>query len=316
MQPWLAMMASDRLIVETIAFACGVALLLNTGAALGDPLSQLERMGQALRTREYEGTLVHLRDHQLSALRIAHRIENGESRASLLTLNGPLRTLARSERGIACLLPGQQRPILVDRAPAANLRRSATGADWSALERHYQIQAKGSSRVAGREVELISIQPRDEFRYGYRVSIDDETALPLQIELLNQDAEPLEQLMFTELQVQPLVTTPIAAPSATTPVAAEPPTATTWTVTTLPPGFRHHRYQRTAQGIEHFLFGDGLASVSVYIEPVQEFGLQGATRLGAIHAAGRQIDAHQVTVVGEVPAVTVMHLLNGVQHND
>ena len=41
--------------------------------------------------------------------------------------------------------------------------------------------------------------------------------------------------------------------------------------------------------------------------------LRGLSRMGAVHAFGREIDGHQVTAVGEVPAATVRQFGLGVQ---
>ena len=64
-----------------------------------------------------------------------------------------------------------------------------------------------------------------------------------------------------------------------------------------------HDKSRDAAGqpVVHFVLSDGLASVSVYVESDPQEGLEGATRIGAVHAAGDRVSGHQVTVVGEVP---------------
>jgi sigma-E factor negative regulatory protein RseB len=68
------------------------------------------------------------------------------------------------------------------------------------------------------------------------------------------------------------------------------------------------------QGLEQFVFSDGLAALSVYVESGTEDGLSGVSRIGAIHAAGGKVAGHQVTVVGEVPAATVEAMLASVRH--
>jgi sigma-E factor negative regulatory protein RseB len=55
------------------------------------------------------------------------------------------------------------------------------------------------------------------------------------------------------------------------------------------------------------VFSDGLASVSVFIEPrsPQTEAMRGLAKVGAAFAFSRDLDGHQVTAVGEVPAATV-----------
>ena len=59
--------------------------------------------------------------------------------------------------------------------------------------------------------------------------------------------------------------------------------------------------------VEHQVFSDGLASVSVFIEKLGsvEDRLEGTSSMGAMSAYGRVMDDYQVTVVGEVPLATV-----------
>ena len=59
--------------------------------------------------------------------------------------------------------------------------------------------------------------------------------------------------------------------------------------------------------VDHMIFSDGLASVSVFIEAVKENekSFVGVSRRGAVNVYGGLLNGHQVTVVGEVPTATV-----------
>ena len=53
--------------------------------------------------------------------------------------------------------------------------------EWeSELEPHYELTLRASARVANRAARVLEIKPRDEFRYGYMLWLDRETAMPLQ----------------------------------------------------------------------------------------------------------------------------------------
>jgi sigma-E factor negative regulatory protein RseB len=180
------------------------------------PVALLERMGQALTELEYEGTLVYLNGHELSTLRIAHRIDGGQVRESLLALSGPIRAVARSRKTVTCVLP-DARAISVPRQHPGALTALAPGPlDLQRLQRHYLIHPLGRSRIAGRDTRVVGIIPRDELRYGYRFFIDDETGLPLKTDLMDNQATPIEQVMFTEVEfIRP-------NPSATAAASASP----------------------------------------------------------------------------------------------
>ena len=67
--------------------------------------------------------------------------------------------------------------------------------------------------------------------------------------------------------------------------------------------------------VEHYVYTDGLAAVSVFIEKKMEKTgpIIGINRMGAMHAFGKIVDGHQIIVVGEVPAKTVKMIGDSVQ---
>ena len=69
-----------------------------------------------------------------------------------------------------------------------------------------------------------------------------------------------------------------------------------------------HQLSADEPGVEHWVYSDGLASVSVYIEQSQggsQEGYRGMAHRGALNAYGTMVAGHYVTVVGEVPRQTV-----------
>jgi len=91
-----------------------------------------------------------------------------------------------------------------------------------------------------------------------------------------------------------------------------------WKPSSLPPGFKlaaHSVQEQEGLSVfEHQVYSDGLASVSVYIEN-QEAGTdaaEGAKKIGTANVFSRQIGSKQVTVIGEVPALTVRSIGNAV----
>lgn len=53
----------------------------------------------------------------------------------------------------------------------------------------------------GRTVQVVAVDPRDEFRYGYRLWIDEKTAMPLKTELCDGDGKVIEQIVFASLSL-------------------------------------------------------------------------------------------------------------------
>jgi sigma-E factor negative regulatory protein RseB len=62
--------------------------------------------------------------------------------------------------------------------------------------------------------------------------------------------------------------------------------------------------------VQHLIFSDGFASVSVFIEPGTPKGPSPpeSTSVGSANAFSTQIGGHVITAIGEVPATTVRDL--------
>ncbi|MCB2262421.1 MAG: MucB/RseB C-terminal domain-containing protein [Candidatus Thiosymbion ectosymbiont of Robbea hypermnestra] len=295
---------------------CAQAFAANPG-----PAERLARMAAALRSLSYEGTVVYLHGNQLESLRVVHRVEDGQVRERMISLNGPVRTLTRGKGGVTCALSGS-RPISVPGQGIGREMFHAVALDPEALGDHYGIHPLGAARVAGRDTEVVGVIPRDRLRYGYRFYLDREHGLPLKSDLMGQRADPLEQIMFISLDLLPAGESPSSAGPATRPPrsfgSARPaPDFLPWRFVSLPPGFvlvMHDDWRDTGgQPVDHFVLSDGLASVSVYVETNPREGLEGGTRIGAVHAVGKRVSGHQITVVGEVPPETVGMVLAGIR---
>ena len=92
-----------------------------------------------------------------------------------------------------------------------------------------------------------------------------------------------------------------------------------WKPSELPAGFRltEHRYvnQQNQKIFEHLVYSDGLAAISVYVESASGDALDqetGISRLGTTHAYSRVTGGVLITVVGDVPAITVQAIGNAV----
>lgn len=88
-----------------------------------------------------------------------------------------------------------------------------------------------------------------------------------------------------------------------------------WQPKTLPPGFHltSHSTESRAQGsIEHSVYSDGLAAVSVYVEQqgAEAESMTAANQLGTNNVYSKHQDGLQITVIGEVPAITVKSIAN------
>jgi sigma-E factor negative regulatory protein RseB len=288
----------------------------------------LERMMDAVQRLNYQGTFIYLHDNQLETMRIVHAVENDRVRESLASLNGHPREVLRDEESVTCVIP-ESNQVSVDRRAPSDKFLNLLPEDLAQLEQHYTFHLLDRSRIANHKAQIVTIVPNDRLRYGYRFYLDSDTGLPLKSDLMNERGEVMEQTMFTELEVgkaeisdlyhrKSLFTYQLQN-NADAEDGLTDDTITRWAFQRLPSGFKltlkHYLPDPDSSvPIEQYVFSDGLGSLSVFVEPGGHgVGLNGASRLGAINAWGGHIEGYQVTAVGEVPAVTLLGVVQGMQ---
>ena len=307
----------------------GLLLVLAQSAAGNDDARQwLERVNEAARQLNYEGTFVYLHQGHLETLRIIHRADEHGETERLYSLTGSRREILRDNDKITSIF-GDSRAVLVDRREVANPLAAIVPKDVGGLSAHYRLEMLGDGRIADRSARQIGIVPRDDLRYGYRLWVDEQSGLLLRSDLLDEAGEPVEQVIFTELRTPATIDPDSLRPGITgegftwyQPKPGDAPDTLPeerWAFDGLPPGFGLVlREVRTLPGshgpVEHLVFSDGMASVSVYVESANKDELfTGTSRMGAVNAYGRVLGDYQVTVVGEVPAATARGVAEAMQ---
>lgn len=288
-------------------------------AAAQEARDWLARMTGAVDELNYRGTFVHVLGGTSETLEIVHRNADGQSGERIVSLDGAGREIVRRGDRVQGILPDRRVVLLETRRDVSPLV-SALPTSTADLEPHYEIALGGTVRVANREAQVLEIRPRDAFRYGYTLWLDRETAMPLQSQLVDEQGQIVEQILFTEIEVpttvaseelEPTIDTRgfqmLRAPEATS-LAAEIP----WRAANVPGGFRLSVATQSAIAgsdtpVEHLVYSDGLATVSVFIEDPQtkaDVG-EGFSSVGSTNAFSLTVRGRKVTAIGEVPRQTV-----------
>lgn len=284
-----------------------------------DPHQLLDRMNEAVRELDYEGRFVVQSGDQLDAMYIVHRVVGGAEKERVVALTGQPREIIRSDEAVACLVPGSDRHINVGRRSHGRSVSPLRGVTSEHLGLSYRLLSLEPAQVAGREAHQILIEPNDDLRYGYRLFVDKQSTLPLRSLVLDTDRRIVSQVMFVELRVNDRITPIEHDLSAMRLARAEPAPAIdqerllppAWSFSDIPSGFRLNAHRRRpaaspAGSREHFIFSDGLATVSVYVQPIDGSAvLPGKTQFGAANAVGKVLGKHEIIAVGEVPTRTL-----------
>jgi sigma-E factor negative regulatory protein RseB len=311
-------------LVLTLAATCAVAA--------DAPQDWLDRMNTALTTRNYVGVFSHWQSGRVETLRIVHRVIAGAVTERLESLDGSGRQFVRSGTELTCYLP-DQRTVLVEKAPPSLMPAGLPKFD-SAMTDYYQLQSEGAIRQMGEKAQVISVTPRDGFRYGYRVWIQRSTGMPLKTEMLDTDGNIIEQVVFSSLDIRHHIADQEFVPQVATAgfqwlrddgapvVIAETPGV--WTGAQLPPGF--HLAAQTAQmmpgvpePVTHLVFSDGVATVSVFVQTetirnAPNPGHAGVSQVANSSAFTSVESGHKFVALGEVPPATVRFIIESLMH--
>jgi len=293
-----------------------------------DPRVWLDRMVQAAQTLNYDGTFVYQSGGNTESMRIIHRSDANGQRERLLSLSGVAREVLRDNRRVTCILPDDG-SVMVGKTRGVNTGPLFSGV---AIPDNYDLRMHGLDRVAGRMAERLELAPRDIYRYGYRLWLDRASGLLLRNDVVDANQLTRESVAYTSLSLPAEIPDSLLEPgisgvgfkrlswdeSDVPPTAAE--AAGDWLAQWVPDGFQLHEHVRQLRTgsdvpVEHMVFSDGLASVSIFIERLNasSMPLNGPSSVGAISAFGRMLGEYQITVVGEVPAATVERVGQGVQ---
>lgn len=307
-----------------------LALAIAPAAMAADARALLARMTETMRTGAYEGTFLYQRAGSIQTLSLAHAMIDGVVHERLQTLSGEPFEVIRVGEKVTCVWPRASEALVASRPE--ELLPTYTLADLAELPGAYTAEIVGSERMAGRDARVVAIRPHDEARYGYRMWLDRDEHLLLRMDLVGLDGTALERMLFTRLDTiaslpaerfDPAIDEADFAEHYTTTTSAGAMDSPEWRPGRMPAGFKaiSHREVSMPDGgppVQHSVYSDGLASVSVFVEPAGSDGvaLDGLTYMGAVHAFGRRVGDQQITVVGELPAETVRRIAESVRRHD
>lgn len=296
----------------------------HSGAAAGRGAERsvsewLLRMHEASKRRSYAGTfVVSSLAGALSSARIWHACEGETQMERVESLTGVPRTIFRRNDEVMTFLP-ESRVVRSEKRESLGPFPHLQASGDNSIPDYYDARRAGNDRVAGYDADVVQLAPRDNLRFGYRIWSEKKSGLMVKLQTLDTDGNVLEQAAFSELQLDaPVRMDKLAQMMASTEgyriekteVVKTTPAAEGWALKTAVAGFKPMScYKRpAAENTMQWIFSDGLASVSLFVEP---YDRQRHTQEGLFAAVGAtQTLTHRtqdwwVTAVGEVPPHTL-----------
>jgi sigma-E factor negative regulatory protein RseB len=307
--------------------AVGLALLAAaSGACAEDAVAWLARAATAARQLNYIGTIVFQHGAYVETSRLVHLFDAGEEYDKLVNLEGPAREVIRSHGEVRCFYP-DVKLVRVEPRTLRNAFPSLSPQQQKALADYYNFRKAESVRVAGLDTQAWVFEPKDGLRYGHKFWTDIATGLILKARVVDENNGVLEQFVFSDVTIGVKVDSQLVKPTwppvppgwkIRQPGKIESQTEETgWTVTRIPPGFVKivdgYRGFQSARKVAHLVYSDGLVSVSVFVEPGRAAPPpNGFSAQNGLNVYSRQVDDSLVTVLGQVPALTLRQIGNSV----
>jgi negative regulator of sigma E activity len=297
---------------KIILVICLTSLPLTTFAN-SDAFNLLNEMTQSLSKMSYKGTLVHIKNNDVVTLEVSHTIENGEEIERIRHKNKDGTTDSRKVINYS-----------LSKLPKFDEKMQAV----------YSFDLGRIKNVAARPCQLVIARPKDRMRYLQKFCVDTDTSLLLDYTIIDKSHKPIEQFMFTSVELLatdiPAQTTSSASTGvsqaiATTNSLSLSSGVTTqtnpleWTLKESPKGFSLRKApmmveEKNDTATDHYILSDGLSSVSIFISAKPPEAKETSTHSGALNVVTYYKNDFSVTLVGAVPQSTLKNIFDNLQY--
>jgi len=289
----------------------------------------LTRMHEASRNRSYIGTFVVSSGGVMSSAKIWHVCDGTQQIERVDTLTGPPRSTFRHNDQVVTFMP-EHKLVRAEKRESLGLFPELLKSAGGHIGDFYQARQEGRERVAGVDTDVIALLPKDNMRFGYRVWAEQKKGLVVKLQTLDTDGKVLEQAAFSELQfdVPVKVEKLVQMMNKVDGYRVEKPelvkttaSAEGWALKKPVAGFQPmscHKRPRAAQPGDapmQWVFSDGLASVSIFVEPfdAQRHLKESRMAMGATQSLTRRMETWWLTVIGEAPMATLGQFADGLE---
>ena len=292
-----------------------------------DPWLHLEKASQAARKLSYKGIFLYQNLQDVRSIEITHLNNGTEEFARIVTLDGkPREALSRGNNMV--VFNSNKENVMIQKRQGQNLFPAILPPDIESVKAIYTLRFADQERIGGREAQIVYLEPKDEFRYFYKLWLDREFGLVLKMSILDHQQKLIEQASFNQIALftgqdlnwfKPSVDTNkkyIMDDMPENKVSHEK----YCTIANLPAGYREVSHVTRTMGnspqvVHQWVFSDGLSFVSLFVNPIPkgQKSRVGETQVGSSHVYARVMNGNQIMVVGEVPQATVQKISNSIQ---
>ncbi|MFO1504713.1 MAG: sigma-E factor regulatory protein RseB domain-containing protein [Steroidobacteraceae bacterium] len=173
-------------------------------------------MNRPLARRNYDGVFVQQIGQRRETWRIIHRMRDGRMTERLISTDGSGREFVRNGSEAVWYFPDRKVVLVEDRARASGYITALYGVDAD-TEKYYQLRSSDQPvRVRGFMARLVTVEPRDSLRYGYRYWIDEKTSMPVRTQLVAATGEVIAEISFISMSLPDVVDEELLKPDVDT----------------------------------------------------------------------------------------------------
>ncbi|WP_233802572.1 MucB/RseB C-terminal domain-containing protein [Paraburkholderia sp. HP33-1] len=294
----------------------------------------LDRIHQAAQQQNYEGAFVYQRGNFVQTSRIAHYSTHTDGEFEQLeSLDGKPRKMLRHNDDMYTFVP-ERRLVVFETRQNKDSFPALLAVNGSQVLSVYEPKMLGDDRVAGVDSLVMELDPKDAYRFAYKLWADKKTGLLLRAQTLDPSGQVLEQLSFSQVRIgvpvdkadivngiRNLAGWTVVRP----PVEPVDMAAQGWQITPSVPGFHIIRQLRRPMAsreagqppipVDQAVFSDGLAAISVFVEPVENnTRKEGTGDSGATHVLVKRQGDFWITLLGEVPQTTLQQFASAIEY--
>ncbi|MEM5326751.1 MucB/RseB C-terminal domain-containing protein [Paraburkholderia sp. JHI2823] len=295
----------------------------------------LDRIQQASQQQNYEGTFVYQRGEFVQSSRIMHYASKTDGEFEKLeSLDGKPRTMLRHNDDLFTFVP-ERKLLVVEKRQNKDAFPALLSTSGDQVLTVYEPKMLGTDRVAGLDSQVVELDPKDNFRFAYKLWADAKTGLLLRSQMLDpSNGQVLQQLAFTQVRIGgPVDKTPIVNGMRNIAgwTVVRPPLQTVdmeaagWSFGQAVPGFARIREVRRPMAardasdppiaVDQAVFSDGLSTLSVFVEPVKNNSRkEGSGSSGATHVLVKRNGDYFITLLGEVPQSTLQQFASAIEY--
>ncbi len=313
--------------MQRLVFGLFLFVLSFYAQSAEDPWLHLEKASQAARKLSYKGIFLYQNLQDVRSIEITHLNNGTEEFARIVTLDGqPREALSRGNNMV--VFNSNKENVMIQKRQGQNLFPAILPPDIESVKAIYTLRFADQERIGGREAQIVYLEPKDEFRYFYKLWLDREFGLILKMSILDHQQKLIEQASFNQIALFTGQNLNWFKPSVDTHkkyIMDEVPENKVshekyCTIANLPAGYREVSHVTRMMGnrpqlVHQWVFSDGLSFVSLFVNPIPkgQKSRVGETQVGSSHVYARVMNGNQIMVVGEVPQATIQKISNSIQ---